>query len=347
MKGFKAHEFMVYSAYYDVRKTDKPIIRVFGVTGSMNPEKVLCRLHYHQNMENVESKNDNSNSGIMNDDTSFWDVHGKIKVRRNEEEVMLLRARRFLARKGFVPKKFKSNLHQPCDITCPIHDPKNPRLTNRIPFAVTILPRSSSGSVIDYKLHVINSENGGTGTYAATKNEVGLCVKPIHSNYDDWVELISFIEVNKILGVSKFIVYNESMSENISCVLKYYDQKENMVSILPWDLVTKFKNKNARISNRGVMSSLNDCFYRNMNEYQYLFSVDLDEFIIPHMHETLPEMLKYLHSTDVKYLDRHARQKYVKNNIQNTTNSNIITSYNFLNGFFYHHDGKSFAVSSC
>ena len=83
-----------------------------------------------------------------------------------------------------------------------------------------------------------------------------------------------------------------------------------------------------------------------MNEYQYLFSVDLDEFIIPHMHETLPEMLKYLHSTDVKYLDKHARQKYVKNNIQNTTNSNIITSYNFLNGFFYHHDGKSFTLSS-
>ena len=344
VKGFKPHEFMVYSAYYDVRKTDKPIIRVFGVTGSMNPEKVLCRLHYHQNKENLESKIDNNNRDTMNDDESFRDVHGEIKVRREEAEVMLLRARRVLAKKGFVPKKFKSNLYQPCDITCPIHDPKHPRLTNRIPVAVSILPRSSSGSVIDYKLHVKNSENGGTGTYAATKNEVGLCVKPIHSKYDDWVELISFIELNKILGVSKFIVYNESMSETISCVLKYYDQKQNIVSILPWDLVTKFKNKNAQVKNRGVVSSLNDCFYRNMNEYQYLFSVDLDEFIIPHMHETIPEMLEYMQSTDIDYLDRHDRQKYVMNNIQNTTNSNTITSYNFLNGFFYHHGGTNFTV---
>jgi len=48
----------------------------------------------------------------------------------------------------------------------------------------------------------------------------------------------------------------------------------------------------------------------------------------------------------VKYLDRHDRQKYVKNNIQNGTNSNTITSYNFLNVFFYQHDGKSFTVSS-
>ena len=344
VKGFKTHEFMVYSAYYDVRQTNKPIIRVFGVTGSMKPEKVLCRLHYHQNKENFESKNDNNNSDIMNDDASFRDVHGKIKVMRDEAEIMLLRARRILARKGFVPKTIRSNLHQPCYITCPIHDPKHPRVTNRIPIAVSILPRSSSGSVIDYKLHVINSENGGTGTSAATKNEVGLCVKPIHSKYDDWVELISFIELNKILGVSKFIVYNESMSQNISCVLEYYDKKENIVSILPWDLVKKFKNKKAHVNNRGVISSLNDCFYRSMNEYQYLFSVDLDEFIIPHMHETLYEMLEYMQSTDIDYLDRHDRQKYVMNNIQNTTNSSTITSYNFLNGFFYHHGGMSFIV---
>ena len=333
---------MVYSAYYDVRKTNKPNIRVFGVTRSINPEKVLCRLFYDYNQENFESKHDNNNIHLMNDDASFRDVNGKISLILNEADMMKVKAGI-----DFVPKQFKLDFHHSCHITCPLYDPNHPRLTNKlIPVAVSILPRSSSGSEIDYKLPVINSENGGTGTFVAAKNEVGLCVKPIHSNYGDWVELISFIELNKILGVSKFIVYNESMSENISCILKYYDQKQNIVSILPWDLVTKFKNKNAQVSNRGVMSSLNDCFYRNMNEYQYLFSVDLDEFIIPHIHETLPEMLNYLHSTEVKYLDSHDRQKYVKNNIQNATNSNIITSYNFLNGFFYHHNGKSFTVSS-
>ena len=346
VKGFKTHEFMVYSAYYDARNTNKPHIRVFGVTRSINPEKVLCRLFYDYNQENFETKHDNNNIHFMNDDAFFRDVNGKISLILNEAHLMMVKMGL-----DFVytpPKQFKNDSYHSCDITCPLYDPKNPRLANkRIPVAISILPRSSPGSLIDYKLPVLNSENGGTGTYVAAKNEVGLCVKPIHSNYDDWVELVSFIELNKILGVSKFIVYNESISENVNCVLKYYEQKENIVTILSWDLVTKFKNKNARISNRGVMSSLNDCFYRNMNEYQYLFSVDLDEFIIPHMHETLPEMLKYLHSTDVKYLDRHARQKYVKNNIQNTTNSNIITSYNFLNGFFYHHDGKSFTVSSC
>ena len=344
MKGFKTHEFMVYSAYYDARNTNKPHIRVFGVTRSINPEKVLCRLFYDYNQENFETKHDNNNIHFMNDDAFFRDVNGKISLILNEAHLMMVKMGL-----DFVytpPKQFKNDSYHSCDITCPLYDPKNPRLANkRIPVAISILPRSSPGSLIDYKLPVLNSENGGTGTYVAAKNEVGLCVKPIHSNYDDWVELVSFIELNKILGVSKFIVYNESISENVNCVLKYYEQKENIVSVLPWDLVNKFKNKKAQVRNRGVMSSLNDCFYRNMNEYQYLFSVDLDEFIIPHMHETLPEMLKYLYSTDVRYLDRHDRQKYVKNNVQNTTNPNIITSYNFMNGFFYHHDGKSFTVS--
>ena len=68
----------------------------------------------------------------------------------------------------------------------------------------------------------MNSQNGGTGTNAATKNELGLCVKPIHTNYNNWREMISFIELNKILGVSKITVYNESMSDSISCVLNYY-----------------------------------------------------------------------------------------------------------------------------
>ena len=151
---------MVYSAYYDVRLTNKPNIRVFGVTGSINPEKVLCRLYYDYNQKNFESKNDKKNINLINDKASFRDVHGKILVRLDEAEMM--RAKAGIA---FVPKYQQSYFHHPCDIICPLYDPKHPRLTNNlIPIAVSILPRPSSGSVIDHKLPVINSENGGTGT---------------------------------------------------------------------------------------------------------------------------------------------------------------------------------------
>ena len=72
--------------------------------------------------------------------------------------------------------------------------------------------------------------------------------------------------------------------------------------------------------------------------------MDLDEFIVPHMHTTIPEMLEYLQSTEVEYLDRYWRQENVMNNVQNTSNPNITTSYNFLNSFFYQQYGKRLMV---
>ena len=46
MRGFTTHEVMAYSAYYDVRDSHKPIIRVIGVTRWKDPEKVICRMYY-------------------------------------------------------------------------------------------------------------------------------------------------------------------------------------------------------------------------------------------------------------------------------------------------------------
>ena len=165
----------------------------------------------------------------------------------------------------------------------------------------------------------------------------------IHSNYNNWLEIIAFIEMNKILGISKFIVYNESMSENVSCVLEYYKESKNSVSIRTWDSLRKLQISTNMIKNRGVLASLNDCFYRHMNSYQYLFSIDLDEYIIPHMHETIPEMLQYLNSADIKYMDRHWRQKELMRKRPNRPNQNITTTYSFLNSFFYLVYGKIYA----
>ena len=131
------------------------------------------------------------------------------------------------------------------------------------------------------------------------------------------------------------------MSESISCVLNYYIQQEHLVSVLAWDLFEKSNISTESMRNRGVQSALNDCFYRNMNEYKYLFSIDLDEFIIPHMHETIPEMLEYLRSADIEYLQSHWRQRKMMKNVQNHSNPDTTTSYNFLNAFFYQNYGKT------
>ena len=332
MRGFTTHEVMAYSAYYDVRDSHKPIIRVIGVTRRKDPEKVICRMYYKYGTGTSGGKYNNNISLFINyNDTTiepFRDVRGKISVL---EEAL------------YKPNSTKSSLYHPCYISCPLKGDKLHSLKNSLPpVAVSIMPLLSSDLTHTNTLRILNSNNGGTGTKRATNNEIGLCVKPIHSSYDNWLELVSFIELNKILGVSRFIIYNESISERISCVLKYYKEQEENVSLLTWNL---FKESNFSMSdmrNRGVMASINDCFYRNMNKHQYLFSVDLDEFIVPKMHETIPEMLKYLQSNDVEYLARHWKQEQAMKNVQNRSSLNTTTAYNFLNAFFYQQYGKNF-----
>ena len=327
VKGMKAHETLVYSAYYDIREVNEPIIRVIGVTRVKNPERLLCKIYY--TASNVKLSADEIENSTNTTFDQVLDVPAIISI---------------------LPQHDNHEYHS-CYISCPLNDIKFRNLkSNLIPRAVSIIPLMSAGIQYPNKLLVMNSQNGGTGTYQVETNKVGLCIKPVHSNYSDWFELITFIELQRILGVSKIIVYNESMSDNVSCILRYYEEQKFLVSVMVWDLYEKsgirvtssynWVDKRNNLRNRGALASLNDCFHRNMNEYQYLFSVDLDEFIIPHIHDTIPEMLEYLKSTDVNYLESHKKQKNVMNSSHKNIDFNLISSYNFVNSFFYHQYGN-------
>jgi len=63
---------------------------------------------------------------------------------------------------------------------------------------------------------VINARTVGTGNFSARNAEVGVCIKPLWSKYSKTLEIIEFIELNKLLGVSKFFFYNESISDEVS-----------------------------------------------------------------------------------------------------------------------------------
>ena len=359
VKGIKTHETLVYSAYHDIRDVNEPIIRIIGVTRVQNPERLVCRIHY-------------SASDVQ------WSAD---EIKNSASFVQALDIPAIIT---ILPEHDDHEYH-PCYISCPLNDIKFRSLkSNSIPRAVSLIPRehrknrknrknwknwktwknrknriiySSAGIYYPTRLPIINSHNGGVGAYQASTQEVGLCLKPIHSNYSDWFELITFVELQKILGVSKIVVYNESMSKDVSCILRYYDEQEHLISVMAWDLYAKSNiritspydwwDKKNNLRNRGGLASVNDCFYRNMNDYQYLFSVDLDEFIIPHIHETIPEMLQYLKSTDVNYLETHQRQQAVKNRGKKDIDLNVISSYNFLNSFFYQHYGNIFISCHC
>ena len=219
-----------------------------------------------------------------------------------------------------------------CFVVCPVPFQNSYISKGRlIPVSVSILPFSALKNVeITNRLSVINSKNGGTGTHQVNKTDIGVCVKPIRASYNRTLEIVEFIELNKILGVSKFTVYNQSMSEEVSCVLNYYMNQEHSVYVMQWDLMDVDSTLN--IHDTGGLAARNDCVYRNMNEFHYLMMVDLDEYIIPHVNTSLQDMLKHLNSKNFGMR--------VRNPLLKSTHPKLISSYNFKNGFFYLQFGK-------
>ena len=227
-----------------------------------------------------------------------------------------------------------------CFVLCSV--PTNPL---RVPESVSIV---SEGVNATNQLPVLNADSGGTGTYEVNSTgkslfqnepdgtslnlgipksiqldislftDVGVCVKPMHFHYNKTLELIEFIELNQIFGVTKFTLYKDTVSEQVSCVLKHYEE-QGIVEVLPWDLKIESQTE---IRTEGLFAALNDCLYRNMNSFKYLMLIDFDEFIVPHQNDTIPEMLAHIDRQKVQVGGRKI-------------NPNMTSSYSFQNAFFY------------
>lgn len=97
------------------------------------------------------------------------------------------------------------------------------------------------------------------------------------------LNLLEFLELNTILGVSHFTFYNHTIGPRTSCILKHYidgaflagethngtnngyrrpiANQRATVTMLPWDLRMRSQKD---IRTEGLFAALNDCVYRNM-----------------------------------------------------------------------------------
>ncbi|XP_055685178.1 uncharacterized protein LOC129791169 [Lutzomyia longipalpis] len=156
--------------------------------------------------------------------------------------------------------------------------------------------------------------------------ELGVCVKPLHFNYDKALYLLEFLELNSILGVSHFTFYNHTIGPRVACILKHYMngdihrlhlrnnqsvEKQVTISLLPWNLRMQSQKE---IRTEGLFAALNDCLYRSMYRHTHVALIDLDEYIIPRHNYTLTELLHWL---------------------SKRINSRNTGAYSFQNAFFY------------
>ncbi|XP_060606605.1 glycosyltransferase family 92 protein F13G3.3-like [Ruditapes philippinarum] len=121
------------------------------------------------------------------------------------------------------------------------------------------------------------------------------CVSPLHSMFSDSTQLIEWIELNRLLGIEKFIFYIHHISQKVLQVLEYYE-RNGLLSLLPWNIPKYMAYHGSEVHYYGQLAALNDCLYRYKGRSVFISSTDLDEFIIPQKlnHRTLSDMISEL-----------------------------------------------------
>ena len=66
-----------------------------------------------------------------------------------------------------------------------------------------------------------------------------VCVQPLYNNYNESQDLVEWLELNQILGATKFTIYKDNVSKQVSCVLDFY-QDLGIIEVLSWDFEVIF-----------------------------------------------------------------------------------------------------------
>ena len=129
------------------------------------------------------------------------------------------------------------------------------------------------------------------------KIDFGLCVQtPVFDKTAQ--EIVSFIELYRMLGVQFFTMYILDVDHStLSFLRKTYGGKNGILEMIHW---TKNLHEKEPIHYYGEILAIHDCLYRNMHRVKYLTFVDLDEAIIPRRYPNWRSMLQEI---DHFYID--------------------------------------------
>ena len=98
--------------------------------------------------------------------------------------------------------------------------------------------------------------------------------------------LIQFVEMNRILGASIITIWIQNASDSVYTAMLPYIQR-GLVELIDWKVSVAMRNY-------GQFAVNNECLYRNIHRAEYMILHDIDELMIPYLHDTWFEMLEYI-----------------------------------------------------
>ncbi|XP_058059014.1 uncharacterized protein LOC131209879 [Anopheles bellator] len=183
-------------------RRDGKLVRIIGATKTRGPEKVWCR---------------------------FWYQTGANSTKYRSASVM---ARVKIIRENWNLK------YSACFILCPIRGPY-PEVPHHVSVVSKI--RAAPGNVLMLR-NTDNDPDFTNRTFSNIPNSIGVCVKPLHFNYDQALYLLEFLELNNLLGVSHFTFYNHTIGPKASCILQHYINGDLPQHIAPYGAAVRKPN---------------------------------------------------------------------------------------------------------
>jgi hypothetical protein len=177
--------------------------------------------------------------------------------------------------------------------TCPVNG------TDSSPYAVSLVSKCSdattnllkvvdNGSADNVNYTTNDSINSRPGTFASQKVRYTVCLALLHSNYSDYKRFIETVELNRMFGARRIIVYVQSTSPDVQLVLDSYS-RDGIVETIPWDSLpltswtenTNLNDRTMQIHYFGQVAALNDCLYRSLSRSTFVVFTDVDEVVVP------------------------------------------------------------------
>ncbi|RVE57361.1 hypothetical protein OJAV_G00215470 [Oryzias javanicus] len=178
----------------------------------------------------------------------------------------------------------------PADVLCRM--PENCSATH-----VTLLTQPSPDNISDHLwLPIRNKKNPNEERLNFT-----VCISTLYGDYNNVLQFAQTLEVYKLLGVNRVVIYNTSCGPELDRLLTGYSQ-EGFVEMVQWPINKylnpsrgwRFQVHKGDLQYFGQIVTLNECVYRSMERSRYVVLGDIDEIAMPYKHNNLNSLMAML-----------------------------------------------------
>lgn len=132
--------------------------------------------------------------------------------------------------------------------------------------------------------------------------DITICISAMFNGYNNVLQFIQAMEMYRLLGAQKVVVYKSSCSPDMEEVLRHYQDNMGFVEVLPWPISAYINVSSGWMVSEspgdlhynGQIQALHDCLYRNMYSSKYVLLHDADEIILPNLDKNWKDFLDRL-----------------------------------------------------